>query len=310
MQAMKIVVYSEGGNPAAWLAAIAQHIPNAQAWAWAPGAPQADYALVWRPPQQLLDEQGAGLKALFNMGAGVDGLLQLQLPANVPVVRLEDAGMAVQMAEYVCHAVIDHFRGLGQYRAQQLAGEWKLAPLRMRSDFPVGIMGLGVLGDRVAKAVAQFGFPVLGWSRSAKQIDGVQTFHGAEQFADFLAGTRILVNLLPLTPETENIIDSQLLAQLQRGAYVINVARGGHLVEADLLAAIDSGQVAGAMLDVFRTEPLPKDHPFWRCPQISITPHGSARTLPEETLQQILRKLQAFAAGGQVTGVVYADRGY
>ncbi len=307
---MNIVVYSEGGNPEAWLAAIGQHMPNARAWKWEPGAPQADYALVWRPPQQLLDEQGAGLKAIFNMGAGVDGLFQQQLPDGVPVIRLEDAGMSVQMAEYVCHAVIDHFRGLNHYRAQQLVGEWKLQPLRSRADFPVGIMGLGVLGDRVAQAVAQFDFPVRGWSRSAKQVAGVQTFHGVEQFGEFLAGTRILVNLLPLTAETENIINAQLLAQLMPGAYVINVARGPHVVDDDLLAAIASGQVAGAMLDVFRTEPLPAEHAFWRCPQISITPHGSARTLPEETLLQILRKLQAFAAGEPVSGVVYADRGY
>ena len=307
---MKIVVYSEGGNPDAWLAAIRQHIPQADAWAWAPGAPQADYAMVWRPPQQLLDEQGAGLAAIFNMGAGVDGLLALQLPSGVPVVRLEDAGMAVQMAEYVCHAVIDHFRGLNHYRTQQLVGHWKLQPLRSRADYPVGIMGLGVLGDRVAKAVAQFDFPVLGWSRSAKQIDGVQCLHGPDQFDAFLAGTRILVNLLPLTPETENIINTRLLAKLQRGAFVINVARGPHVVDEDLLAAIADGHVAGAMLDVFRTEPLPADHPFWRCPQIGITPHGSARTVPEDTLLQILQKLQAFAAGEAVTGVVYADRGY
>ena len=310
MPAMNIVVYSEGGNPDAWLAAIGQHIPQAKAWKWEPGAPQADYALVWRPPQQLLDEQGAGLKALFNMGAGVDGLLALKLPQGVPVVRLEDAGMSVQMAEYVCHAVIDHFRGLDHYRRQQQAGEWLLQPLRARTDYPVGVMGLGVLGDRVAKSLVQFDFPVRGWSRSPKQLDGVQTFHGADQFADFLQGTRILVNLLPLTPETENIINTQLLNQLQRGAYIINVARGPHLVDEDLLAAIASGQVAGAMLDVFRTEPLPQAHPFWRCPQISITPHGSARTLPEDTLLQILQKLQAFAAGKTVTGVVYADRGY
>ena len=307
---MKIVVYSEGGDIRAWLEAIRQHIPDAQAWGWEPGAAQADYALVWRPPQQMLDEQGAGLKAIFNMGAGVDALFQLQLPAGVPVVRLEDAGMSVQMAEYVCHAVIDHFRGLDHYRAQQAAGEWKLQPLRARTDYPVGVMGLGVLGDRVARTVAQFDFPVLGWSRSAKQLDGIRTFHGEAQMGEFLAGTRILVNLLPLTAQTENIINAQLLAQLQRGAYVINVARGAHVVDADLLAAIDSGQVAGAMLDVFRTEPLPASHPFWQCPQISITPHGSARTLPEDTLLQILQKLKAFAAGQSITGVVYPDRGY
>ncbi|GAB2831607.1 glyoxylate/hydroxypyruvate reductase A [Comamonas piscis] len=307
---MKILVYTESDELQQWLDVIHLHLPQAEAHGWTPGMAQADYALVWKPPQQLLDEQGAGLKAIFNMGAGVDALFARQLPPGVPVLRLEDAGMAVQMAEYVCHAVIDHFRDLATYRGRQSQGVWAQQPLRLRSDFPVGVMGLGVLGERVAQAVAQFDFPVRGWSRSAKQIDGVQCFEGMAQLPQFLRGTRILVNLLPLTPQTENIIDAGLLAQLQPGAYVINVARGAHLVDEALLAALDSGQVAGATLDVFRTEPLPAEHPFWQHPNICITPHSSARTLPEETLLQILHKLQAFAAGETPGGMVYADRGY
>jgi glyoxylate/hydroxypyruvate reductase len=310
MPAMKILVYTDSDALQPWLDAIRLHLPQADASGWTPGMAQADYALVWKPPQQLLDEQGAGLKAIFNMGAGVDALFARRLPPGVPVLRLEDAGMAVQMAEYVCHAVIDHFRDLAPYRAQQSAGVWAQQPLRLRSDFPVGVMGLGVLGERVAQAVAQFDFPVRGWSRSPKQIAGVDCYAGSAQLPAFLRATRILVNLLPLTPQTENIIDASLLAQLQPGAYVINVARGAHLVDADLLAALDSGQVAGATLDVFRSEPLPAGHPFWQHPRIRITPHSSARTLPEETLQQILHKLQAFAAGEKPGGMVYADRGY
>ena len=306
---MKITFCCADTDPQPWLQGLSAALPDATISLWQPGAPLADYAVVWAPPQTFFTEQ-TQLKAIFNTGAGVDALMKLDLPAGVTVVRLDDAVKAVQMAEYVCHALIRHFREFEGYEADMAQGTWSYREPRDRADFPVGIMGLGVLGERVARAVAQFDFPVLGWSRSAKQIDGVQCLHGPDQFDAFLAGTRILVNLLPLTPETENIINTRLLAKLQRGAYVINVARGPHVVDEDLLAAIADGQVAGAMLDVFRTEPLPADHPFWRCPQIGITPHGSARTVPEDTLLQILQKLQAFAAGEAVTGVVYADRGY
>lgn len=188
----------------------------------------------------------------------MDALLKLRLPPQALVVRLDDAGMAVQMAEYVCHAVIRHFREFDGYEADTQAGRWGYRKPRLRSDYPIGVMGLGVLGERVAKALAQFDFPINGWSRSPKAIDGVRGFAGADQFNDFLAASRVLVNLLPLTPDTANVINKDTLGRLLPGAYVINVARGAHLVDEDLVAAIDSGHVAGAMLDVFRTEPLPR----------------------------------------------------
>jgi len=176
--------------------------------------------------------------------------------------------------------------------------------------FPVGVLGLGVLGARVAQAVAQFEFPVLGWSRSAKHMAGVQCFSGTQELKQFLSKTRVLVNLLPLTPETENILNRDTLSQLQSGAYLINVARGRHLVEEDLLALLDSGHVAGATLDVFRTEPLPAGHPFWTHPRITVTPHTSARTLRSESIAQIVAKMQAMERGESVAGVVDLVRGY
>jgi glyoxylate/hydroxypyruvate reductase A len=292
-----------------WLQGLAAALPGADIAVWQPGAPQADYAVVWAPPQQFMDEQ-PGLKALFNIGAGVDALLKLRLPPQALVVRLDDAGMAVQMAEYVCHAVIRHFREFDAYEADMAAGRWGYRKPRLRSDFPIGVMGLGVLGERVAKALAQFDFPVNGWSRSPKAIEGVRAFSGAEQFNDFLAASRVLVNLLPLTPETADVINADTLAHLQPGAYIINVARGAHLVEDDLLAAIERGHVAGATLDVFRTEPLPAGHPFWNHPRITITPHTSARTLRDESIAQIARKMAALQRGATVAGVVDAGRGY
>ena len=190
------------------------------------------------------------------------------------------------------------------------AGRWGYRKPRLRSDFPIGVMGLGVLGERVARALAQFDFPINGWSRSPKAIAAVRAFTGAEQFNDFLSASRVLVNLLPLTPDTANVMNQDTLGRLQPGAYVINVARGAHLVEEDLLALIDSGHVAGATLDVFRTEPLPAGHAFWNHPRITITPHTSARTLRDESIAQIARKMAALDRGEGVAGIVNPARGY
>jgi glyoxylate/hydroxypyruvate reductase A len=292
-----------------WLDGLRAALPGAHVDVWQPGAPPADHAVVWAPPQQFLDEQPA-LKGLFNIGAGVDALLRLRLPPGVKVVRLDDAGMSVQMAEYVCHAVIRHFREFDGYEADVKAGQWSYRKPRHRQDFAVGVMGLGVLGERVARALRVFDFPVHGWSRTPKSMDGVVTHSGEVGFQTFLSSCRVLVNLLPLTHETQDILNRDTLGRLQPDAYLINVARGAHLVEADLLALLESGQMAGATLDVFRTEPLPADHPFWNHPRITITPHTSARTLRDESIAQIAGKIRALERGDPVAGVVDPVRGY
>ena len=292
-----------------WLEGLRAEFPGAEVEVWSAGAPAADYAVVWTPPQQFIDEQ-TRLKGIFNIGAGVDALMKLRLPPGVPVVRLDDAGMSVQMAEYVCHAVIRHFREFDGYDLDAAEGKWSYRKPRLRTDFPVGVMGLGVLGERVSRALAQFDFPVMGWSRSAKTIPGVQCFSGDAGFNDFLAASRSLVCLLPLTPGTENILRRDTLARLQPGGYLINVARGSHLVDGDLIALLDSGHLAGAILDVFRTEPLPPDHPFWTHPKITITPHTSARTLRGESIAQIASKIRALQRGKAVAGIVNPVRGY
>lgn len=292
-----------------WLAGLRAALPGADISEWAPGAPPAEHAVVWAPPQQFLDEQ-ATLQGIFNIGAGVDALLKLRLPPGAKVVRLDDAGMSVQMAEFVCHAVIRHFREFDGYQADVAQGQWSYRKPRLRADYPVGVMGLGVLGERVARALAQFDFPVNGWSRSPKAVDGVRAFTGMGQLPEFLAASRFLVCLLPLTPDTQDILNRDTLARLQPGGYVINVARGAHLVDADLIALLDSGHLAGATLDVFRTEPLPAEHPFWRHPKITVTPHTSARTLRDESITQIAGKIRALARGEPIAGVVDPQRGY
>jgi len=306
---MNIILCCTDTKVEPWLQGLQSALPGADISVWQPGAPQADYAVVWAPPQQFLDEQ-PGLRALFNIGAGVDALLRLRIPSGCRVVRIDDGGMAVQMAEYVCHAVVRHFRELDAYEADMRAGRWGFRRPCVRAEFPVGVMGLGVLGERVARALAHFDFSVNGWSRSAKALDGIRTFSGNAGFDDFLGASRVLVNLLPLTPETQDIINRDTLARLQPGGYVVNVARGAHLVEDDLLAAMASGHIAGATLDVFRTEPLPAGHPFWTHPKITATPHTSARTMREESIAQITRKMAALQRGEPVAGTVDPARGY
>lgn len=307
---MRVIYFSADRDAAQWLPGLRTALPGADVQEWEPGSAQADYAVLWKPSQQLLDTQHH-LKAIFNTGAGVDALLTRRLPPDVPVIRLDDAGMAVQMAEYVCQALIRHFRGLSTYETQSRAGLWQRGRTpQLRSDFPVGILGLGVLGQRVARALAQFDFPVNGWSQSSKAVAGVQCFAGASQLPDFLAASRVLVCLLPLTPDTQDILNRATLSLLQPGGYVINVARGAHVVDDDLLALLDSGHLAGATLDVFRSEPLPSVHPFWQHPHITITPHISACTLVEESITQIAGKILALERGQPVAGKVDLRQGY
>ena len=313
---MRITVcLSDNNRPEPWVESLRRALPQAEIQVWAPGAAPADHAVVWAPPQQFLDEQHQ-LRGLFNIGAGVDALLQLRLPPHTRIVRLDDAGMSVQMVEYVCHALIRHFREFDAYEADARNGVWSYRRPRTRRDFPVGVMGLGVLGERVGKAIAHFEFPVLGWSRSPKQIEGIRCFDGAQGLDDFLAASRALVCLLPLTAQTRGILNRDTLGRLhggRPGGYLINVARGAHLVEEDLIPLLDAGQLAGAALDVFMTEPLAPEHPFWRHPKITVTPHASARTDREESVAQIAAKIRALEAGADfdtLPGVVDAQRGY
>jgi glyoxylate/hydroxypyruvate reductase A len=306
---MNISICLSDISPEPWVVSLKKELPDATVSVWKPGAPLADHAIVWSPPQQFIDEQ-TNLQTLFNIGAGVDNLLQLRLPPTVKIIRLEDAGMAVQMSEYVCHAVIRYFREFNQYETSKQLGKWAYRKTKSRSDFTVGVMGLGTLGTRVVKTLQLFEYPVNGYSRTPKEIEGVNCFSGEQGLLEFLKNTRVLINLLPLTPETENIMNYDTLSLLQSGGYIINVARGAHLIEADLLKLLKSGHLSGATLDVFRTEPLPAEHPFWQHPKIVITPHSSARTYREESIAQIARKIQSLQQGNSITGIVDLQKGY
>lgn len=287
-------------------------LPGADVWLWTPECVerQADYAVLWAPPSQLFDSQHQ-LKAVFNIGAGVDALMRLpNLPRAVPIVRLNDTGMAVQMAEYVCHTLIRHTRGFDAYEASARNHDWKRQRPIDRTVFPVGVMGLGDIGARVAHAIASFDYPTYGWSRSVKSLDGITTFADSDKLDEFLRCVRVLVCALPLTPETEGILNVETLSKLKPNAYLINVARGKHLVENDLLTMLENGALAGATLDVFREEPLPATHAFWTHPKITITPHISAITLRQESIAQIAGKILALLRGEAIAGVVEIARNY
>ena len=313
---MKVLFYVPHSDAAAWLHDFARALPEADLREWQPNdtAP-ADFAVVWRPPREMLAGRD-DLLAVFNLGAGVDAILALErahpgtLPRNVHVVRLEDTGMAPQMAEYVTHAVLRYMRRFDEYARLQAEHRWRVLEPHPRETFTVGVLGLGVLGAHVARTLAALGVPVRGYSRSAKQIEGVQTYAGEAQFDAFLDDVKVLVNLLPHTPDTNDVLNARTFGKLAHGAYLVNVARGAHLVEQDLLDAIQHGQLAGATLDVFHEEPLLPDHPFWREPRITITPHISALTLREDSVAQVSHKIQALLRGEPISGVVDLARGY
>lgn len=294
-----------------WLGVMKAALPQFEVLGWEPGSAAcgARYAIVWAPPEAFFQTEKQ-LEAVLNLGAGVDALLALPSLPDIPVYRLEDAGMAAQMAEYVIHSLSSLSRNFDTYAARQKQARWAPLPATHHQDWPVGIMGLGKLGAHVAAAVASLGYPVAGWARSAREQAGVEVFHGTAQFHDFLGRTRVLVNLLPLTPETRGIINRDLLQALRPDAVVINIARGGHVVDADLLAALDSGRLQGAVLDVFNQEPLPEDHPYWSHPKVRVTPHIAAVTLEADAAEQISRRILNLEQGKAADGLVRRDTGY
>ncbi|MBC7684663.1 MAG: glyoxylate/hydroxypyruvate reductase A [Bdellovibrionales bacterium] len=309
---MRILLHRADGNVEPWISGFAAALPEADIIVWQEGADIApcDYAVLWAPPAGMLAHLQL-VKAIFITGAGVDGILKFAdtLP-DVPIIRLGDAGMAVQMAEYVAYAVLRYFRRFDDYEVQARRGLWQQLPQYRKEDFAIGVMGMGVLGTRVLDALKGFGFPLRGWSRTDRQHDGVTCFSGQAGIEDFLRGTRVLVCMLPLTPDTANLLDRRTLSMLPHGAYLVNVARGAHVAEPDLLALIRAGHIAGATLDVFCNEPLPAPHPFWDEPRITLTPHMAALTLPGPSAAQIAGKIKALECGEPVSDIVERTRGY
>ena len=294
-----------------WHEAFDRGLPEMALHRWPDDAPaEVDYAAVWKPPPEAFTRTRIR-RAIFNLGAGVDALLAVPtLPRDVPIVRLEDAGMAAQMAEYAALAVLREFRDADHYMRAQRAGHW--SPLRRRdpSSFRIGVMGAGVLAQAVLRALAPFGFPLAAWSRTKHAIPGVEAFAGREALQAFLSRSQMVIALLPSTDQTRGLIDADTLALLPAGAHLVNLGRGDLIVESALIAALNRGHLAHATLDVFREEPLPPKHPFWHHSGITVTPHVSAATSVADSVAQVVAKLRALERGESVGGIVDRTRGY
>jgi glyoxylate/hydroxypyruvate reductase A len=276
------------------------------------GDPAAiEAAVVWTSHDMAELRRYPNLRLIVSMGAGVDHLLRPPgPPPGVPVARLVDRMLTTQMGEWVLLNVLRFHRQDPEYRALQRDRTWLELPAPVTAERRIGILGLGELGGHAAGLLRGLGFPVMGWSRRPRQVPGVETFHGAEGLAAMVARSDILICLLPLTPATRGILDARLLGALPRGAFVINGARGAHVVDADLLAALESGQVAGAALDVFQPEPLPPEHPFWGHPKVFMTPHAASITIPASAAPQVVENLRRAREGRPLINLVDFSAGY
>jgi glyoxylate/hydroxypyruvate reductase A len=279
-------------------------------WPQFGNADDIEFVLTWHHPVGEF-AKFKNLKCIASLGAGIDHILRdPDLPDGVPMTRVVQSSMPQYMSEYVVLSVLHYCRQFDIYKNDQAAKHWQPRMPLLARDIRIGIMGLGQLGADAARKLVQLDFKVAGWSRTPKTIDDVVSFAGDDALDDFLSRTYILICLLPLTPNTRGILNRSAFEKLPAGAYVINVARGAHLIEADLLAALDSGHLSGACLDVFQTEPLPEDHPFWSHPNIMITPHISSITDPMAVMPQILENYQCMKTGRPLRHMVDKERGY
>lgn len=310
---MKAVIYTPS-EPivASWVERMRKLLPD---WSINPLTEEDDpesvrYAVVWRPRTGDI-ARFPNLKAVVSIGAGIDHVLaDAELPRKLPIIRTVGADLTQFMREYVALHVLRHHRNRPYQAAAQARAEWDAVEVPPAPQRRVGVMGLGNLGSFAAQTLAGLGFRTVGWARRPRDIEGVTCYSGSENFDAFLEGTEILVNLLPLTDETKNVLNAETFGKLPKGACIINAARGPHLVEEDLLAALDSGQIAQATLDVFNVEPLPPEHPFWKHPAITVTPHIASRIDAGTGSRIIAANLDTFEKTGTVEDLADAVRGY
>lgn len=295
-----------------YLQLLQQSLPDWQIAAWPEVVDETrvTHTAVWAPPPGFF-ARFPNLQVIHVMGAGVDALLQREdVPPQVAIFRLADAGMAQQMQEYCLYGVLHYQRQMDVYRRQQLAGQWIQQATRLARDVRVSVLGLGELGRKVAQSLAGMGYRVCGWSRQPRQIDQVQCFAGADGLRALLAQTDVLFCVLPATAETRHLLNAESLSWLPEGAAIINAGRGSLIDESALLDRLDGGKLRFAMLDVYAREPLPPKHPFWQHPRLIMTPHVAADTVPQDAVAQIAANLQAHARGETVATRVSRQQGY
>lgn len=305
-----VIVYPKKVDP--WVKALKDIDPQLDIRLYPndPRREEVDFALTWRHPYGLFSKY-PNLRCISSMGAGVDHLLRdPDLPRQVTITRLVDPFLAQDMAEFVLALVMGHLRNLGGFKLKQINREWQPSGYTRIQDITLGVMGMGAIGKSVALQLQKSGFRVLGWARTPKGWPEIKVYSGASGFSDFLSQSNILVCVLPLTPQTQGIINKNILQQLPKNAFVINVGRGEHLVEEDLVAMINEGHIAGASLDVFAEEPLPKDSPLWNHPRLNITPHIASLTDPVSVAPQILKNYYLLKEGKNLLNTVDLKKGY
>ncbi|WP_286756769.1 glyoxylate/hydroxypyruvate reductase A [Roseivirga sp. UBA838] len=296
-------------DPKPWVEGLSQstYINQVHLWPTEADLSQVSGLFVWKPLDEGVVQKLPNLKWVSSLGAGVDHLVNdQQIPSDIPVTRIVDPFLTRDMTNYCIMGVLMHQRSMQAHWQNQQKAIWNRLSY---SSLKVGVLGLGELGGHCASTLAQLGFEVLGYSRTPKQLPGVQCFNGSE-LKQFLAPLDVLINLLPVTPHTVDILNLDLFEQLKEGAFLINVARGNHLVENDLLLALDSGRLSGALLDVFREEPLPSGHPFWKHPKIRITPHVASVTTPQSAMQLVLENTKRLIEGRDLLHKVNREAGY
>jgi glyoxylate/hydroxypyruvate reductase len=308
---MSILYRSDEARGRAWASYFADHAPDLDFRVWPDTGNLADveYLIAWQAPPDFLAAL-PGLKVLFSSGAGIDHVDLSAIPAHVPLVRMVEPGIIDGMVEYISLAVLALHRDWFDYAAANAAHIWNPLEVPPASSRRIGVMGMGVLGQAVLGRLGTYGFQLRGWNRSLREMAGVESFAGADQLQPFLAGCDVLVCLLPLTPATCGILNQKTFAALPAGAALINVGRGSHLVEADLLEALDSGHLSRAILDVTDPEPLPAAHPFWAHSRVFVTPHVASMTQPETAAPILLENLRRHQRGEPLLDVVDRSRGY
>lgn len=308
---IRIGFYGTPEDAAMWRTQLAPHLADFDIIdLLSPQGRQADVALVWAPPVDAFADM-PNLRGIVLQGQGVDHMMRdATVPRSVPLVRLVDPDMSNALSHWAILNALDFWRDGAHYRAAQDRQEWAPVAQRPIAGVTVGVLGVGAIGAVIATRFASLGFAVRGWARTAKSIDGVTMFAGSDQLRDFASGLDISVSVLPLTPETEGIMNAAYFDHLADGAIVINGGRGPQVVDADLLAALDSGKVGGAALDVFAIEPLPTDHPYWTHPRVRVWPHVAAQTNPDSAAQQVSAAIMAMMDGREPANRVDWDRGY
>ena len=308
---MQLLHYGDEARGKAWAGTFARELPQVDFHCW-PDLGEAEgirHLVAWTLPEEVLAAL-PNLEVLFSVGAGVDQLAIDRLPSNLRIVRMIEPGITNTMADYASMAVLALHRDLPFFLSEQRAGRWSWRDVPPAAERSVGIMGLGELGQAALAALAPHGFRLSGWSRSPRTIPGVRCFAGADTLGAFLAQVEILVCLLPLTDDTRGILNRETFAGLPRGARLVNVARGGHLVQPDLIEALDSGQLSAAMLDVTDPEPLPPGHPFYTHPSIVLTPHVAGITRTDSAVHSLIDNVRRELAGEPLIGEINRSRGY